>query len=189
MAAIFLHGYLGEKYGRKFDFSVNSVAEAVRLLNANFGGFLADVILHRPGFLVRVNGVSASGLDALNDRVICPEIHIVPAISGAGEDDNGVGKILAASLLVYAGMNGYLGDYTSLGYSLAANMAISGVSQMLFSTKQSATDDITGETNKASYAFSGAVNTTAQGNPVPVLYGRLLIGSQVISAGITSNDA
>ena len=40
----------------------------------------------------------------------------------------------------------------------------------------------------ASYTFSGPVNTTAQGQPVPVGYGRLIVGGAVISAGITTEE-
>ena len=42
--------------------------------------------------------------------------------------------------------------------------------------------------NKPSYSFNGAVNTTAQGHPVPVGYGRLVVGSAVISAGIDVDE-
>ena len=42
--------------------------------------------------------------------------------------------------------------------------------------------------NKPSYSFNGAVNTTAQGHPVPVGYGRLIVGSAVISAGIDVDE-
>lgn len=42
--------------------------------------------------------------------------------------------------------------------------------------------------NQASYVFNGPVNTTAQGGPVPVLYGELEIGSAVASAGIYAED-
>lgn len=42
--------------------------------------------------------------------------------------------------------------------------------------------------NSASYSFAGPVNTEAQGNPVPVVYGRMIVGSAVISAGIDAED-
>ena len=38
---------------------------------------------------------------------------------------------------------------------------------------------------RPSYVFDGAVNTVEQGHCVPVLYGELRIGSQIISAGIS----
>jgi len=42
--------------------------------------------------------------------------------------------------------------------------------------------------NKASYAFGGVTNTTAQGYPVALGYGRRRIGGAVISAGIYAED-
>jgi predicted phage tail protein len=42
--------------------------------------------------------------------------------------------------------------------------------------------------NKPSYAFGGAVNTTAMGNPVALLYGEREIGGAIISAGIVAED-
>jgi predicted phage tail protein len=42
--------------------------------------------------------------------------------------------------------------------------------------------------NKPSYVFDGPINTAAQGNPVPVCYGRLIVGSQVISAGMVAEE-
>ncbi|MFH5139235.1 tail assembly protein, partial [Citrobacter freundii complex sp. 2024EL-00220] len=42
--------------------------------------------------------------------------------------------------------------------------------------------------NRASYAFGGVTNTTAQGNPVPLCYGKRRIGGAIISAGIYVED-
>ena len=42
--------------------------------------------------------------------------------------------------------------------------------------------------NTPSYLFNGAVNTTAQGHPVPIGYGRLIVGSAVISASIVTTE-
>jgi len=44
------------------------------------------------------------------------------------------------------------------------------------------------EANRPSFLFSNVVNTTAQGHCVPVGYGRMRVGSAVISAGITTED-
>ena len=39
-----------------------------------------------------------------------------------------------------------------------------------------------------SYLFNGAVNVSAQGASVPVLYGESFVGSVVVSAGISATD-
>ena len=71
--------------------------------------------------------------------------------------------------------------------SMGVSMALGGVSQML-SPQQRGLSANDGPDNGASYNFNGPVNTSAQGNPVPVLYGRMIVGSAVISAGIYAED-
>jgi predicted phage tail protein len=63
-------------------------------------------------------------------------------------------------------------------------LVLGGVSSLLFTPKTHDPAATERPENKPSYAFNGPVNTTAQGNPVPVGYGRLRVGSQVISAGL-----
>lgn len=188
MATVHLHGYLGERYGRRFELAASSVAEALRLLRANFSGFTSDILKHSPGFVVKVDGKAVKDACKLSEHHLNPEIHIVPAIKGAGGKSGGAALIIAAAVIAIAAYTGYIpADYAGAAYNVSLNLAISGVSQLMFSSTSVSTDspeELTGETNKASYAFNGPVNTTAQGNPVPVLYGRLRVGSQVVSAGI-----
>jgi predicted phage tail protein len=66
--------------------------------------------------------------------------------------------------------------------SLGTAMILGGVSQMLSSPPKPTSV----ASNQSNLLFSGAVNTTAQGAAVPICYGRMRIGSQVISAGIES---
>ena len=76
---------------------------------------------------------------------------------------------------------------SNIMFGIGASMALGGVAQMLspqpggLASKQDAD-------NKASYAFGGVTNTTAQGNPVPLGYGKRLIGGAIISAGIYIED-
>ena len=66
-------------------------------------------------------------------------------------------------------------------------MAAGGVMQMLTpQAKGLGAQD--SPANRASYSFNGPVNTSAQGNPVGLLYGQLVVGSAVISAGIYAQD-
>ena len=57
-------------------------------------------------------------------------------------------------------------------------MVVSGVIQLLTPVPE----DIEQTDN---YAFNGPVNTIKQGVPVPLCYGQLLVGSSVISSGIS----
>lgn len=111
-------------------------------------------------------------------------IRIVPVIAGskrAGLLQTIVGAaLIVASFFVAPGAQAaFLGA--------GVGMTAGGVIQMLSpQAKGLSTQD--GPNNRPSYSFNGAVNTSVQGNPVPLLYGRMIVGSAVISAGIYSED-
>jgi predicted phage tail protein len=89
-----------------------------------------------------------------------------------------VGVILVAVDYIYSyGSSGL----SSVGWALIAG----GVSQMLFAPPRAQQPPDRPDA-RASYAFDGAVNTAAQGNAVPICYGRVICGSQVISAGLAA---
>lgn len=79
------------------------------------------------------------------------------------------------------------GAWGSYALQAGAAMMLGGVAQML-SPMQGGAARRESPDNKPSYAFGGPVNTIAQGNPVPILYGKRRIGGAIISAGIFAED-
>ncbi len=134
------------------------------------------------------NGKENIGEDDLDKPTGRDVIRIVPVIAGskrAGSLQTIIGGVMIAAAFVlsftpFAGVSPFL-------YQAGAAMAIGGVIQMLSpQAKGLGTQD--GPNNRSSYSFNGPVNTSVQGNPVPLLYGRMIVGSAVISAGIYSED-
>ena len=66
------------------------------------------------------------------------------------------------------------------------SMVLGGISQMLSSSVGVDTGGFESADQRASYLFNGPVNTTEQGGPVPLIFGRAIVGSKVISAGLTA---
>lgn len=189
MVTVLLYGFLGRQFGRVHRYDVRSPSEAVRALCATVKGF-RQALIDGSHYRVVVGGREALTLQRIGDPVSEREtIRIVPTVSGAG---GGFGQVLlGAALIVGAPWLGALAPASMWGAATSAigaigwSMALGGVSQMLFSPPKAESGGIDRPENKPSYAFDGAVNTAAQGNPVPVCYGRLIIGSQVISAGFS----
>ena len=52
-------------------------------------------------------------------------------------------------------------------------------------------EDFKGATRRGSYMFDGPQNTVGEGGPVPLIYGQLIVGSQVVvqTYGITNENA
>lgn len=177
LTTVKLHGFLGKKYGKTFKFAVNNPAEAIRLFKANFKTFEKDLINHQPGFRILV------GKETLDEaeKLLYPSgrqcIRIVPVIRGAGS----ALRIIAGIVLVVVGTIFAQPWMVNMG----ASLIIGGVIGLLTPTTSTKSSDSESAKNTPSYIFNGAVNTTQQGNPIPVLYGQMLVGSQVISAGLS----
>jgi len=188
-----LYGQLAKFIGRRrFMAAVDTAAEAVRFLIANFPGLEAHI--SQPGRHYRVKvGDHAIGGDELHGPVGSEAISIIPVIGGAG---GGVGQILAGIALValaifVPGLGlGLAGSLVTKVGLLGGALILGGVSQLLTPTPtiaQSSTNSGTLETEldpQKSYSFSGVQNTSRQGVPVPTIYGETICGSVVISAGI-----
>lgn len=187
MKTVKLLGELGKKFGKSFQFDISNPAEAVRALSANFPAFkqhLIDSEKHGIAYKVLV-GKEAITLDDLHNPSGKDVIKFVPVLQGAG--GNGlVQTILGATLIAVA-----IAFPTTATYllPLGISLALGGVVQMLTPIPSTnVSDDNNKPDNKPSYTFNGAINTGAQGYPVPVGYGRMIVGSAVISAGIVVEE-
>lgn len=182
MQTVLLYGFLGQRFGRVHRYDVKSPAEAVRALCVTLKGF-QKALSDGGAYRVLVSGKDALNKERLSDPISEREtFRIVPVVSGAGR---GVGQIILGTALIVASvlLPSPLSPYLS---NAGVALVIGGVSQMLIKPPSSQSQEAI--ENRPSFAFTGAVNTVAQGNPVPVLYGGpLLIGSQVVSAGLSTN--
>lgn len=198
LRTIRLYGKLGAQFGRVHRLAVASTAEAVRALCILKPGFERELMTSRDRgisyacFLGKTN----IGGDELHLSGGGEDIRIAPVTAGAKSSFLGT-LMLGAALVVggwaIAGLSAFTGA-GAIGYAIGASVTqfgyltmIGGVIQAL-SPQQAGISAKDGPDNGASYNFNGPVNTTAQGNPVPVLYGRMIVGSAVISGGILAQD-
>lgn len=191
LKTIRLYGKLGTKFGRIHRLAVNSTAEAIRALCTLRPGLERELMTSRDrgiGYAVFLDKKNLQE-EQLTEDVEEREIRIAPVLQGAGFGS--IFKIILGVALVVVsyfvpaawGVWGKILAIAAQGVGMS--LAMTGITEMLTPKGLSAKDR---PKNGASYTFNGPVNTTAQGNPVPVGYGRMIIGSAVISAGIYSAD-
>lgn len=184
-----LYGQLGARFGRVHRLAVASAAEAVRALCALMPGFRQELLSSKERGITYAIFAGKQNLSE-EDLRLPPgrdDIRIAPVLVGSKQAGL-FQTILGVALIAL----GYFTFGTTSPYGVAliaggASMALGGVVQML-SPQQRGLSAKDGPNNGASYNFNGPVNTTAQGNPVPLLYGRMVVGSAVISAGIYAED-
>jgi len=190
MRNIILYGPLGRKFGRYHQFNVNTVQEAVGALRANHEEF-ARYIMDMEFTIFTDTG------DTSVDEINFPsrgDIKMVPIVCGA---KSSFFKIIVGAALFFAAP--YLPTSTlftigktavsisSIVGGIGASMAIGGVGQLLSPVPGSrSTPDA--PDNKPSFTFDGVVNTAAQGNVIPVLYGKLRVGSLIVSNGLRTQQ-
>jgi predicted phage tail protein len=186
MKTIILLGELGKRYGRKHRLDVKSAAEAVRALCANFKDFATFVSTSQDrnvGYRV-INVRDSIGVDDLHNPT-GKTITIAPVIGGAG-GGGGLLNVIVGATLIAASVLLPPGPWTQPLMAVGIAMTAGGVIQLLSPVPKTPGQD--GDEVKQSYIFTGAVNTTSQGQPVPFGYGRMIVGSAVISAGIVAED-
>lgn len=180
MAKIRLYGDL-KQYGDKFDMNIETAAEGLMGLCCQIKGLQRRIM--DGWFRVRINGVDMTNDNlqfGLHSRL--PEnavIHIIPKVAGA--KNGGVFQFIAGAIMVVVGaLTSWCGGVALIAGGIG--LMVGGVAQML--TKTPKTDKLKeGLANKNTY-FSNLDNTIAQGAPVPLIYGRIKIGSKVLSQGL-----
>lgn len=199
MKKIKLLGELGKKFGRVHMMDVNSTAEAIRALCANFKEFESWLVGSESRGVAYKVFVRKSQID-VNELHLpaSKEITIAPVLVGSKskmfKTILGVALVAASFFLPTAPLflttQGMFAatSLSSIAFSIGVSLALGGVAQMLAPTPPKTNSNEPNAENNPSYQFNGAVNTTAQGHPVPIGYGRLIIGSAVVSAGLKAQE-
>ena len=181
LRTIRLYGALAKIVGcRKLRAVVSSVSEAMRFLLANFPQI--EGYLKGRFFKVKVAGIALTEDDLKLPIGQTEEIHIIPAISGAG-GNNGLTQILTGVALVGIGL---LVPFTApFLVPLGIGLTLTGVATLLTPTpldREESTDAA------QSYNFSGVQQTSREGPPVPLVYGEIITGSVALSVNIDRDD-
>lgn len=178
-----LLGAAGRKFGREFQIAVKSPAEAFRALCSICPGLRAWTLeQHEKGVAWRVLTDDRKGVseDRLKVETSTDVITFAPTMRGAG-GDSGVFQIILGVALIAASLIitfGTAGGGLALGL-LGGSLVLGGVAQLITPTPQLPSQAKTGEQSPTeelnSALFTRAGGNAAQGECVPVLYGRRLV--------------
>lgn len=181
-----LYGHLEEDFGRDHEFDVSSPAEAIRALAANYPKFLQKL---KKGYYVFVKGETLeSGRDLPVEELKMnfgkDDFHLCPVIEGS---KSGWLNIILGVILIIIGavINIYAPGSGAPFIKLGIGLMLSGIVQLLTPIPGAPPDTERNQPDeRPSFIFTGPVNTSEQGGPIPICYGEFVIGSTIISAGI-----
>ena len=198
-----LYGELAKFLGQKtFEAEVNNAAQAIRFLVVNFPK-LESHMADRYYKIIVDNDWTLTD-EELHHPTGQNDIKIVPVVAGAG---GGAGRqiLIGAALIgisflfpgagMFAGGSAAaktaaaaaptlakIGTITSV---IGASMVLNGVSTLLTPVETIPEEN---QDPRRSFNFSGIQNTSRAGVAVPVIYGRTMVGSVVVSANIENEQ-
>lgn len=157
---VILHGHLRERFGESYELDCRSAGEALRALTTQVVGF-EDAFSEGDYGLARKTPRGEWRTIGLGNLGMglgkSPEVHVIPSQQAAGVE-----------LLFYAGIA----------------LLASAVTVALLGSPIKP-DDPQDRERDASRLFDGPINVVEQGHPLAIVYGRMRVGSIVISGGIS----
>ena len=202
MKVVKVYGALRKRLGQcRFEFDVTTPAQAIKALCVNFPGlekWLIDSEKDGVGYRVAVSK------EKITEENVAPLLlpfsekevfSITPVIAGAGGGPGfqillgaaiiglsfGIGAIASAGVTL-GGLAG-IGTVGTAFVGVGASIALSGIAQAI-SPQPSLDSTIDEAVQLESFSISNVVNTSRQGLPVPIAYGRVFVGSAVISSSL-----
>jgi predicted phage tail protein len=162
MTKIKLHGILAKEYGEIFNMKISKPRDVIKAIDCNRSGFRKRVVdLQKQGFVydILVDKKRMTKESFLNSK--SPhQIDLVPVIVGSGL------PLLEVILIAVA--------QVAISYALMDPGTLDGGEATVGSTK-------------GSLLFQGGnANVASQGSPIPIGYGRLKVGSQIVQSSVKS---
>jgi predicted phage tail protein len=163
MKSIFLHGAIGEAFGEKFKLDVSTPREALRALLAVNDGMKKYLIdKESKGIHYGIKKKDEFIQQGEEDFNLTSDFHIAPVPAG--------GATFALNLAM-----------------MAATTALSMiVNKKMAETMKQDNETLTMQTQ--SYIYNGKSNHMKQGQVIPFGYGRMLVGSSVVSSSVVNYE-
>lgn len=177
MTQVYIHGILAREYGNFFKLNLPNPKDILEAIDCNRSGFIQRLVeLQREGLCydIIIDKKRVTQEEHMTGVKNPKTIDLVPAITGAGPIAAGIGAI-----------GSFLAGGTFLA-KLALAVIFAAISYALTPKPEFEALEIEADASKSSLIFSNTVNVASQGSPVPIGYGRLKVGSQVIQATIKS---
>lgn len=183
-----LHGKLSKIYGEEFEFAnIRKSTDAVKALGTIFPDFKDSIIeAAKEGthYELIVDGQSEDSYSMnQNKDTSVGVIEIVPCIIGRGP----VGYVIGGLILGGIGWYATGAVVSAFFITLGVGLIIAGIMYLLTpvpETEPSA--EIEAGIKNSSFIFNNPQNIASQGQAIPIVYGKLRVGSQVVGTTISN---
>ena len=185
-----LYGKLKKIYGESFEFAnIKTPMDVVKAMNTLFPGFRDYVVSEAKAgghYEIIVDGESKNALELNQKSPKIQEVQITPCLIG-----NGVVAITIAIGVVAIGVGIAIGATTALGaffIALGVGLIIAGIMYLLTPIPENEPQEqnIKASIKNSSFLFQNPKNVSTQGRAIPIIYGRLKVGSYVVGTSVVN---
>ena len=189
---LIFQGSAGEALGEEWTVNAPTVADAFKIVHANNPQKYKDYFGKdlEAEFSVKLAGDALGEAELLLNNLKGEDIVVTPVPKGSKL--NAVEKIILAIVIIVVAI--YLPDIMGWGetlttlqsgiqttvMSLGINMAISGITELMM-------DDPSNDKEEEGAMFGGPAQTIKHGQPVPLCYGKMMVGGTPITFGFGVN--
>jgi predicted phage tail protein len=189
---VYLVGEIEKKFGSEFSMYADNYGEIIRNIDCNRPGFKEYLLeSHDKGVGFTIN---FAGKNIEEKELLTPikEGDVTIAAIPAGSKSE-MGQIITGAILIVIGF--YVGgmkgamwgvEYAKWGSMITAvgmSLAVQGIQAML------APDPATDEKEEEGYLYNGTEAIVVEGDPVPLLYGKLRVPGQPVSVALNTAGA
>lgn len=201
---VYLEGELGEKYGRELTMNVDCIADVLRCLSANFDDveqYFTTAEDRDVYFAIEVGDHTLQNEQESLLEFRQGDIFITPVVLGSG---GGFKTLLAGALLVFLAFQPWfapmVGSYVGLatGWGTATisaigagvSYAVAGVGLALIAKGlgELLVPDPSTDEQEEGYLYQGTAQPVIEGDPVPVLYGKLRVPGRPVSFHVRNEN-
>lgn len=168
MKTIYLHGSLKERHSEPIKVHAQSAAEALSVLK-QLPGFDVEELTE-----VRIEGFECR--DALFAQTDKQELHVYPALRGAGGNGGFLQVVIGAVLVVVGVVVGVVAGWTGIGAQIGLSLAMGGAMMMLGGLIQMLAPQpkaAAGDAGSQSLYIPSNQNTTKIGTRIKLIFGTI----------------
>jgi predicted phage tail protein len=178
-----IHGILAKEFGSEYMFAnirkpIDCV-KAIKTIHSRFENKISELAKIGMNYELIVNGEIQNAFDMNKNQLKIKEIEIVPCV---------MGNVPQAFFLGLGWSAGAAAVASVVATTLIVGLVAAGIGYLLAPIPSSEVKEMTAALESQSFFFSSKNNLANQGDPIPVCYGRLRVGSHVIASNLVNTD-
>lgn len=188
---IYLDGELGEKFGKVLTLDVNTFVDVFRAIECQrpeMRQYLVDCHENDIGFIMHIEDRALTTEEEILMKFGEGDMYISPAPQGSGGKVGNIFKTIIGAVFVIAGIlvAPFNPAFGAALFTFGMGLMTNGLANLLAPDPSTDNEDVRQD---SSYLFQGSGQTILEGDPVPLLYGRLRIPGRLIDFDVRNTNS